>query len=115
MLPKPILVIFGRGDQNAVNPGTSALLRTGDVLWSNIHYRHDLAFAEDPAIPKNPHEVLVSPISSNATLRAVSRGLQDSMSIFFASDAQLLTQPEPARFFEVPVAGSLPEGLNYIR
>jgi hypothetical protein len=115
MLRKPVLVIFGRGDQNAVNPGSSALLRTGELLWNNIHYRHDLAYAEDPTIPKNPHEVCVSPNSGNATFRAVSRGLQDSIGIFFVSDGQLIARPEPARFFEVPIAGSLPENLNYIR
>jgi hypothetical protein len=115
MVPKPVLVIFGRGDQNAVNPGSSALLRTGDLLWNNIYYRHDLAYAEDPTIPKNPHDVGISPTSSNATYRAVSRGLQDAISTFFTSDGQVIAQPVPARFFEVPVGGSLPETLNYIR
>jgi hypothetical protein len=53
--PRPVVVIFGRGDQQAINPGTSALLRTGNLLASTIHYRHDLAYAEDPTVQKNPH------------------------------------------------------------
>jgi hypothetical protein len=115
MSPKPVLVIFGRGDQNAVNPGSSALLRTGDLLWNNIHYRHDLAYAEDPTIPKNPHDIGISPTSGNATFRAISRSVQDAIATFFASDGQLIAHPEPLRVFEVPVAGPLPETLNYIR
>jgi Big-like domain-containing protein len=112
---KPVLVIFGKGDQNAVNPGTSALLRAGNLLWNNIHYRHDLAYAADPTVPKNPHDVLISPTSTSATFRIVSRALQDAIGNFLASDGQLITQPEPAQFFEVPIAGALPESLNYIQ
>jgi hypothetical protein len=112
---KPVLVIFGKGDQNAVNPGTSALLRAGNLLWNNIHYRHDLAYAADPTVPKNPHDVLISPTSTSATFRIISRALQDAIGNFLASDGQLITQPEPAQFFEAPIAGALPESLNYIQ
>jgi len=66
--------MFGKGDQNAVNPG-----------------------------------------SSNATFRAVSRALQEAIGNFFASDGQLIAHPEPAQFFEGPIAGALPGSLNYIQ
>jgi hypothetical protein len=112
---RPVLVIFGRGDQNAVNPGTSALLRAGDLLASTIHYRHDLAYAEDPTVPKNPHDVCISPLSPNLTFRAVSRGIQDAIAIFLSSDGQMIAQPNPTRFFEVPFSGPYLEELNYIQ
>jgi virulence factor lipase-like protein len=112
---RPVLVIFGRGDQNAVNPGTSALLRAGDLLASTIHYRHDLAYAEDPTVPKNPHDVCISPLSPNLTFRAVSRGIQDAIAIFLSSDGQMIAQPNPMRFFEVPFSGPYLEELNYIQ
>jgi hypothetical protein len=110
-----VMIIFGRGDQNAVNPGTSALLRAGTLLASTIHYRHDLAYDEDATVPKNPHDVCISPLSPSLTFRAVSRGLQDTVGAFFASDGQVIAHPEPARFFEVPFGGPFLESLNYIR
>ena len=36
------------------------------------------------------------------------------VAIFFTSDGALVIQPEPARFFEVPISVPPPEGLNYI-
>jgi hypothetical protein len=113
--PRPVLVIFGRGDQNAVNPGTSALLRAGNLLAGTIHYRHDLAYAEDATLPRNPHDVCISPLSPNPTFRTVSRGLQNAIARFFTSDGQVVAHPEPARFFEQPFVGPFLEVLNYVQ
>jgi hypothetical protein len=33
---------------------------------------------------------------------------------FFASDGKTIIHPEPARLFETPIKGPLPEDLNYI-
>jgi hypothetical protein len=115
LLPKSLLVLFATGDQNAVNPGTSAILRAGNLTDRTAHYRHDLAFAEDATIPKNPHFFLTSPMSPNALFRSIVQGVQRQIATFFASDGTMVIHPEPARFFEVPVVGPLPEGLNYIR
>jgi hypothetical protein len=113
--PKSLLILFARGDQNAINPGTSAVLRAGNLADRTVHYRHDLAVAENPTIPKNPHTfIIVSPTSSNALLRSITQGVQRQIAAFFASGGTLVIHPEPARFFEVPFAGPLPEGLNFI-
>lgn len=114
LYPKSVIYQFGKGDQNAVNPGTTAILRAGNLADRTLHYRHDLAFAEDPTIPKNPHNAVSLPTSPNLLFRSISRGLQDQIGIFFASDGTVIIRPEPSRFFEVPVEGPLPEGLNYI-
>jgi hypothetical protein len=114
LYPKSVIYQFGKADQNANNPGTTAILRAGNLADRTLHYRHDLAFAEDPTVPKNPHNMVVSPTNSNALFRSIARGLQDQIGIFFASDGTVVIHPEPARFFEVPVAGPLPEDLNYI-
>ena len=116
LVPKSLLIFFGRGDQNAINPGTSAILRAGNLIDRAIHYRHDLAFAEDATIPKNPHFfITTSPTSPNALVRSITQGVQRQIATFFASDGTVVVHAEPARFFEVPVVGPLPEGLNYIR
>jgi hypothetical protein len=112
---KAVIYQFAKSDQQASNPGTTALLRAGDLADWTLHYRHDVAFTEDPAIPKNPHQVVVSPTHPNATFRSISRGMQDQIAAFFASGGTHVIHPEPVRFFEVPVVGTLPEDLNYIR
>ena len=114
LLPKSLLILFGRGDQNAINPGTSAILRAGNLADRTVHYRHDFAFAEDSTIPRNPHFFITSPTSPNALVRSIAQGVQRQMAAFFASNGTVVIHPEPARFFEVPVVGPLPEGLNYI-
>ena len=114
--PKSLLILFARGDRNAINPGTSAILRAGNLVDRTVHYRHDLAVAEDSTIPRNPHTfITVSPTSPNALLRSITQGVQRQIATFFASDGTVVVHPEPTRFFEVPVVGPLPEGLNYIR
>ena len=114
--PKSLLILFARGDRNAINPGTSAILRAGNLADRTVHYRHDLAVAEDSTIPRNPHTfIIVSPTSPNAIVRSITRGVQHQIATFFASDGAVVVHPEPARFFEVPLVGPLPEDLNYIR
>lgn len=115
VFPKSLLIIFGTGDQNAINPGTTALLRAGNLADRTVHYRHDLVFAEDSTIPRNPHFFMTSPTSPNALVRSIAQGVQRQIAAFFASNGTLITHPEPARFFEVPVVGPLPEDLNFIR
>lgn len=112
---KSLLVVFARGDQNAINPGTSAILRAGNLQDRTVHYRHDLAFAEDPTIPRNPHNFLILPTSPNALVRAIARGAQRQIAAFIASDGTVILHPEPVRLFDVPLPGELPEVLNYVR
>ena len=113
---KSLLILFARGDQNSINPGTSAILRTGDLADRTVHYRHDLAFAENSTIPRNPHTfILVSPTSPNALFRSITQGVQRQIATFFASDGTVVVRPEPSRFFEAPVVVPLSENLNYIR
>jgi hypothetical protein len=45
---------------------------------------------------------------------AVARGLQEQAARFFTADGADITVPEPARFFEEPLAVPLPEGLDFI-
>jgi hypothetical protein len=66
-------------------------------------------------VPKNPHLVIISPTHANPTFRSVARGMQVQVAEFFASGGTLVIHPEPARFFEVPVAEPLRDQLNYIR
>jgi hypothetical protein len=114
LYPKSVIYQFAKGDQQSVNPGTTALIRAGNLADRTLYYRHDLAFAEDPTMPKNPHLFAGSPTHPNALFRSISRGAQDQIGVFFASDGTVVIHPEPAQFFEVPITSPLPEDLNFI-
>jgi hypothetical protein len=109
---KSVLVQFARGDQNVTNPRTTALLRAGDLADRATFYRHDLAFAENPTLPKNPHQFLIT--VGVPAVRPIALAYQAQIATFFAADGTVVIHPEPARFFEVPISEPLPEGLGYI-
>lgn len=112
---KSVIFQSAEGDQNAVSSGTTAILRAGELTDAATRYRHDLAFAEDPTIPKNPHTVLIGQLHPSALLRAAARGLLDQAGVFFATGGSVVIHPEPGRLFEVPIRTPLPEELNFIR
>jgi hypothetical protein len=47
-------------------------------------------------------------------LRDIALGVESQIAMFCASDGETMIHPAPARFFEVPIQGPLPEELNYI-
>jgi hypothetical protein len=51
LYPKSVIYQFATGDQVAVNPGTTAVLRAGNLADRTLYYRYDLAFAQDPSMP----------------------------------------------------------------
>jgi hypothetical protein len=117
MIAKSVIYQFAKGDLGASNPSTAAILRAGDLADRTLYFRHDLARAEDPAvpaIPPYPHAFATTVTSSNPTVRAIALGAQDQAGSFFASNGTTDSHPEPMRFFEWPIVGPLPEDLNYI-
>jgi fermentation-respiration switch protein FrsA (DUF1100 family) len=111
MTARPILLQFAKADQNVPNPITSMLLRAGDLTDVTTLYRHDLAFAENPALPKNGHAFM--PATPIIAFREIAIGAQRQIATFFRTGGTI-THPEPQRFFEVPVRQALPELFNYI-
>jgi hypothetical protein len=114
MPAKSVIVQLNKGDQNAIPPSTTAFVRAGDLADRTTYYRNDLAFAEDPGVPTNPHGTLISITSADPLLAEIARGYQEQIGTFFASDGTEIIHPEPARFFEVPIVLPLPEDLNFI-
>jgi hypothetical protein len=108
---KSVIHQFAKGDLGAPNPNTTAILRAGDLADRTLYYRHDLARTEIPSLPPNAHMFMVS--IGVAAFRDIALGAQAQIAIFFASDGETIIHPEPARFFEVPIQGPLPEGVNY--
>jgi hypothetical protein len=111
---RPVLFQFAIGDEIAPNPTNAAILRAGDLADRATLYRNDLAFAENSAVPTNPHQFLLRIDSPNPLVRQIAFGAQDQIATFFASDGVTVIHPDPARFFETPIQGPLPEDLNFI-
>jgi hypothetical protein len=111
--PKPVLIQFAKGDMTVPNPTASAILRAGDLTDRTTFFRNDLAFALNPAVGKNPHTFLTNVANSAGAPYAI--GAQQQIATFFASNGTVVIDPDGAGpFFEVPIAGPLPETLNFI-
>jgi hypothetical protein len=81
-----------------------------------VYYRYDLVYAANPALAslKNPHTFLTN--IANPALAAFAVGAQRQIAAFLASNGTELLDPDGAAgpIFEVPIAGPLPETLNFI-
>jgi hypothetical protein len=110
---KSVIVQFTKGDETIVNPTTTAFLRAGELASRATYYRHDLARADNPARPENPHPFLG--LITTPSMKAIALGAQQQIATFLASGGTDIIQPPgvPEAYFEVPLKGPLPEGLNY--
>ena len=107
---KAVIYQVAKGDQSVPNPNGTAILRAGDLANRTTFYRHDLAYAEIPTLPKNPHSFMVS--TNVAAFRPIALAAQEQIAMFFVTGE--IIHPEPSRFFEVPITLPLPEELNFI-
>jgi hypothetical protein len=103
---KNVLYVVFKGDQTAPNPTTTAILRAGALADRTMYYRHDLARLDAPSLPRNPHGFEID---------SVAPEYLQLEAIFFVSDGTQVIQPAPDSYFEFPIGGPLPEGLNFIR
>ena len=110
--PKSVILQFGKGDQLSPNPVTNAIARAGQLENHLVLYRNDLAFAENNAVPKNPHFVLTG--LAFPAISDTARGMLEQVATFFESDGSQIIHPAPERFFEAPPALPLSEELSYI-
>lgn len=110
---KPVIVQFAKGDVTVPNPTTSAILRAGDLADRATYYRYDLVHPSNPTLTKNPHTFLTN--IGTAAVAPFAVGAQQQIAVFFASNGETVIDPDAAGpFFEVPIAGPLPETLNFI-
>ena len=111
--PKAVIVQFAKGDKTVPNPTASALIRAGALTDRATYFRNDLAFASIPGYTvKNPHAFLTN-LSGIPAPFAVAA--QQQLATFLASAGAVTLDPDGAGpFFETPIAGPLPETLNFI-
>jgi hypothetical protein len=114
---KSMIIQFGAADQTA-SINVTEVIRAGELADRATFYRHDLAYADIPGLPKDSHGFMVSkdPNVFNPAFRPIALAAQAQIATFFASDGTEIIQPPgvPVQYFEVPIQGPLPEDLNYI-
>jgi hypothetical protein len=101
---KSVIYQFAKGDQIVPNPATTALLRAGDLADRATFYRHDLAFAENPQLPTNPHGFLAT--LDIPAFRAITRGAQQQVATFFATDGAVSDSQLPVGRWATESGGS---------
>lgn len=94
------------------NPTASAIFRAGDLTDRSTYFRNDLVRQAIPGAPANPHTFLIN--IGVPAVAALAVAAQQQIAIFFESDGAVVIDPDGAApFFEVPIVGPLPEGLNF--
>jgi hypothetical protein len=113
---KHVLFQFGIGDLTMPNPCETNLVRAAGMReWTSL-YRHDLALAAAPDLPKDPHLLFYFPATPSGEV--IARAGQREMAGFLANGGTRIPDVNDivrALFgndlFGIPQ--SLPEGLNY--
>jgi hypothetical protein len=111
--PKAVIVQFAKGDETVPNPTASALIRAGGLEDRATYFRNDLAFATVPGYTvKNPHTFLSNISGASGPLAFAA---QQQIATFLASGGTTTIDPDgPGPYFETPIAGPLPEALNFL-
>ena len=111
-ITRPVIIQFARGDKTVPNPTASALIRAGHLQSRATLFRNDLAFAANPATPKNPHTFLTN--IGVPSVAAFAVAAQQQIATFFVTDGVTTIDPDGGGpFFETP-AGTIPEDLAFI-
>jgi Bacterial Ig-like domain len=109
---KPVILQMAKGDQTVPNPTNSAIVRAGGLQAQTTYFRNDLAYAANPALPKNPHTFLTGLGGPGTTIAVLG---QTQIAVFFQSHGAVVIDPDgTGALYEVPVTLPLPEGLNFI-
>ena len=115
---KKVLWQFPIGDRSSPNPTETAMVRAAGMQDSTRIYRADLAYAANPAVPINPHIILLD--VGNAVDAPVALAAQAQVAGFVASGGAVIPDPSASvtKVFNVPnlfeAPRTLPETLNFL-
>jgi hypothetical protein len=111
--PREVLITIARGDQTVPNPAASRVIRAGGLEARTMLYRHDLAFAANPALGVNPHQFMT--LIANPAFAPLSLQVEQQAAQFLASAGAVVAQPQPALYFEYPIPLPLPETVGFVQ
>jgi pimeloyl-ACP methyl ester carboxylesterase len=114
---RPTLMQFAIDDMTMPNPATSDWISAAGLINSTWEYRHDLALAEHPDLPADPHPYLVLFVSLNGSAiqlpgldgLVISLDAQGQIAGFFSADGASIPDPNNlsyafygVKLFQVP-------------
>ena len=109
---KAVIVQFAKGDMTVPNPTASAILRAGGLADRATYFRNDIAGPGGTQLYGNPHTFLTG--IGNPATATVALEAQAQMATFLATGGAVTIDPDgPGPVFETPIAGPLPEVLNF--
>jgi pimeloyl-ACP methyl ester carboxylesterase len=116
---KHILYQFGLGDRQALNPYETNEIRAAGLREMLCLYRHDLAFAVNPSLGVDPHDLAFPFYADSAAQKEIGHAIQRQAADFFAGDGLSVPDANGAvrhtygqNLFEVPAV--LPMGFNFV-
>jgi dienelactone hydrolase len=110
---RPVLYQMFRSDQSESNPLTSELIRAGGLEDRVVLYRHDLFWQDHPTVMKDPHMVLNNLLTP--TINTIAIAGQEQIVQFLLSNGATIIHPSPAKYWEVPITGPMPDDFAFIR
>jgi Bacterial Ig-like domain len=113
---KSLIMLISKGDMTEPNPDATSTLRAGQLAGQTTYFRNDLAFAANPNFSKDPHAFLLQvQAGTDPGVLEVAMEAQTQIAVFFSSGGKMVIDPDgPGLLFETPIAGPLPEVLNFI-
>ncbi|HEY8704837.1 MAG TPA: Ig-like domain-containing protein [Gaiellaceae bacterium] len=115
--PKAVIVQFAKGDETVPNPTASALIRAGGLEDRATYFRNDLAVENVPGYGvTNPHTFLSNIFDPPPAAAApLAFAAQQQIATFLSTGGAMTVDPDGVGpLFETPIAGPLPEGLNFL-
>lgn len=110
---KPLIYQLAKGDTVMTNTSSAMVVQGGGLADRVSWYRHDLAFAANPAVGRNPHTFLTD-VTNPATLPH-ALAAQRQIAEFFASNGTRFVVPDGAQpLFERGIEASVLDRLNVL-
>ena len=101
LAPRSVLIQIARADRTMPNPASTAWIKATGLQSNTWMYRHDLARAQAPTLPLDPHPFLVLFVTlGGGTVQlpgipglAISTDAQNQIANFFTSDGATIPDP----------------------
>lgn len=110
---KPLIYQLAKGDPVMTNTSSMMVVRGGSLADRVSYFRHDLAFAANPAVGRNAHTYLTDIANPAALPHAVAA--QRQIAAFFASNGTRFIDADGAQpLFESGIHESALDTLNFL-
>ena len=111
--PKPILYQLAKGDPVMTNTSSAMVVRGGGLADRVSWFRHDLAYAANPAVGRSPHTFLTD-VANPATLPHALAAQRQIAEFFASNGTRFIDADGAAPMFENGIDASVLDRLNFL-